>query len=77
METNKPNIRTLKALIKILNQNQLETLEFGDIKIVKSKHIIHEQSEIKKPANKPVKEYKHPLYTSQEEQDLWELSSQN
>ena len=72
MTTDKPNLRTLKALIKLANENKLDVLEFGSIKIVKSKHLI-EQPEQKKPA--PVKEYNNPLYASEEEEKLWNYQS--
>jgi hypothetical protein len=73
MTDEKPNLRTLKALIKLANDNQIETLEFGSIKIIKSKYIIELPEATKKPA--PTKEYSNPLYSSQEEQDLWEFNS--
>lgn len=74
MTTDKPNLRTLKALIKLANDNQIELLEFGSIKIVKSKYIF-EQPEQKpaKKADKPL--YNNPLYASEEEEKLWNYQS--
>ncbi len=50
-ETEKTDLRTVKALLKLLEEHKLDVLEVGNIKLVKSKHII-EQPKPQKTAQK-------------------------
>lgn len=76
MANDQVDLRTVKALLKLLEEHKLDSLEVGNIKLVKSKHIVQEPIKAPKKAEKETP-YSHPLYSSKEEQELFEWSSGN
>jgi hypothetical protein len=66
------DLRTVKALLKLLEEHKLDVLEVGNIKLVKSKHII--EIPVVKP-NKKIVEPHDPVYSSKEEEELFNWSS--